>query len=78
MVKVASALVEAIMIAFLPIVFNFCTGNSIPTVKSNSITPISVNRLRTSRLRIKLNGGLSSPIIIPATMKPIAMGCLNL
>lgn len=64
--------------AFLPIFLNFSIGNSIPTTNKSKMTPISAKRFRTSKLLIRLNGGVKGPIIIPAMIYPITIGCLSL
>ena len=78
MVNVPNASLEAMTNARLPIFLNFSIGNSIPTTNKSKITPISANKFRTSKLRIKLKGGVKGPIIIPAMIYPITMGCLSL
>jgi hypothetical protein len=78
MTKVPNASDDAIMKAFFPISRSLDIGNSIPTTKSTNMTPISANRFSTSVLVIRLKGGVYGPIIIPAMMKPMTIGCLSL
>ena len=57
---------------------NFAIGYSVPTANKSSIIPISAIRLTVSMLLTRLNGGVYGPIIIPAMINPITMGCLSL
>src|SRR5262245_13894077 len=78
MTKVPNASDDAIIKALFPILRSFAIGNSIPTTKSTNMTQISANRFSTSVLVIRLKGGVYGPIIIPAMMKPMTIGCLSL